>query len=100
MKLVQLPIKLPELQDNTLEYSSRPVPPECFPLHLLCAVIGGRGSGKSTLTLKLTKLYDKAKSFDRIVLFSTTAHKEPKMKNFLASKTYAELTHYKGFIND
>lgn len=97
MKLIQLPIKMPELQDNTPEYLSRPVPKECFPLHLLCAVIGGRGSGKSSFALKLTKMYDTAKSFDRIIIFSTTAHKEPKMKNFLASKTYAELSHYKGF---
>jgi len=45
----------------------------------------------------MIKLYDKSKTFDRIIVFSTTAHKEPKMKAFLASKTFAELTHYKGF---
>lgn len=98
MKIVQLQgIRMPDLPENTPEYLSRPVPPECFPLHLLSACIGGRGAGKSSFALKLVKLYDKAKSFDRIILFSTTAHKEPKMKNFLNSKTFAELSHYKGF---
>lgn len=97
MKIVQLPVSLPDLPSNTPEYLSRPVPPHCFPLHLLSCVIGGRGTGKSTFALRLIKLYDKHKSFDRIILFSTTAHKEQKMKDFLNSKTNAELTHYKTF---
>jgi hypothetical protein len=98
MKVVQIPnIDIPDIPNNTPEYLSRKVPVGGFPLHLLCACIGGRGSGKSTFVLKMLKWYDKAKSFDRIVLFSTTAHKEPKMKDFLTSKTHAELTHYRGF---
>ena len=98
MKIVQLPnCKLPEIADNTPEYLSRPVPNGMFPLHMLNMTIGGRGSGKSTFALKMIKAYDKCKSFDRIIVFSTTAHREPKMKTFLASKTFAELTHYKGF---
>ena len=99
MKVIPLDVKMPTLPDNTPEYLSRPYPKDCFPLHILSAVIGGRGSGKTTFALKLIKLYDKHKSFDRIVIFSTTAHKEPKMLNFINSKTFAEITHYKGFSN-
>lgn len=97
MKIVQLPVKLPELPDNTPEYLSRPYPKDCFPLHILSAVIGGRGSGKTTFALRMIKLYDKCKTFDRIIIFSTTAHKEPKVKAFMASKTFAEISHHKGF---
>jgi hypothetical protein len=97
MKIVNLPVSLPELENNTPPYLSRPVPAYSFPLHLLCSVIGGRGSGKTTFALRLVKLYDKCKTFDRIILFSTTAHKEEKMRDFLKSKTFAELTHYKTY---
>jgi hypothetical protein len=97
MKVVQLPIKLPELPNNTPEYESRPYPNECFKLHILGACIGGRSQGKTTFALRLIKLYDRCKSFDRIIIFSTTAHKEPKMMNFMKSKTFAEITHHRGF---
>lgn len=100
MHVRQLPVALPELQDPHPEYASRPVPPHTFPLHILAAIIGGRGSGKTSFALKLIKLYDRAKSFDRIVVFSTTAHKDPKVKAFLASKTFAELTPYRGYTDD
>ena len=97
MKVIQLPITLPELPNNTPEYESRPYPKDCFKLHMLSAVIGGRSQGKTTFALRLIKLYDKCKTFDRIVIFSTTAHKEPKMKTFMTSKTFAEISHHKGF---
>lgn len=94
---VQLPVRLPELDNAHPDYLARPVPAHCPPLHILAAIIGGRGSGKTTFALKLIKLYDKAKSFDRIIVFSTTAEQDPKMKSFLNSKTYAELSYHKGF---
>jgi hypothetical protein len=97
MRVVKLPIELPDLPNNTPPYLSRPVPPHTFPLHILSSIIGGRGTGKTSFALRLVKLYDKYKSFDRIILFSTTAHKEEKMKDFLASKTFAEISHYKGY---
>lgn len=95
---VQLPITLPTLENNVPEYMSRPVPPHCPPLHLLSVVLGGRGSGKTTFALKLIRLYDKAKSFDRIVVFSTTADLDPKMKAFVSGKgVFADVTHHRGF---
>lgn len=98
MKIVPIPeVMLPDIPNNTPEYLSRPVPAGGFPLHLLAAVIGGRGTGKTTFALKMLKWYDKVKAFDRIIIFSTTAHKDPKMKDFIASKTNAEITHYKGY---
>lgn len=98
MRIIPIPeVQLPDIPNNTPEYLSRPVPSGGFPLHLLAAVIGGRGTGKTTFALKMLKWYDKAKSFDRIIIFSTTAHKDPKMKDFIASKTNAEITHYKGY---
>lgn len=97
MHTSQLPVRLPDLEDPHPEYASRPVPAHCFPLHILGAVIGGRGSGKTTFALKLVKMYDRAKSFDRIVVFSTTADKDPKMKAFLQSRTFAELTPHHGY---
>jgi hypothetical protein len=39
----------------------------------------------------------KVKAFDKIIIFSTTAHKDPKMKDFITSKTNAEIVHYKGY---
>lgn len=62
---------------------------------MLCACIGGRGSGKTTpKALSLVKWYDKAKTFDRIIIFSSTLHREPKGQAFLSSKTNADITFY------
>lgn len=98
MKLIDIPdVSIPDIPNNTPEYLSRPYPKGSFPLHLLSAVIGGRGTGKTTFALKMLKWYDKSKSFDRIIIFSTTAHKDPKMKDFITSKTNAEIVHYKGY---
>ena len=87
MKIV--PIKdchIPDIENNTPEYLSRPYPKGGFPLHMLCACIGGRSTGKTTVVLKMLKWYLKAQSFDWLIIFSTTAHKEPKMKTFLEKK--------------
>ena len=98
MRTEKLQVALPDLPDNTPEYLSRPVPPNTFPLHMLCAAIGGRGTGKTTFMLRLINLYDKYKSFDRIVVFSTTADKDPKMKAFVeGKKSFAEITAHHGY---
>lgn len=87
MKLVKLSnVKIPPLPDNIEPYASRPIPKQGIPLHHLCAVIGGTGSGKSTKILEFLTWYDKARSFDRLIIFSPTGMKDPKVKAFIEGK--------------
>lgn len=101
MKVIRLKnVSVPDIPNNTPEYLSRKVPKKAFPLHLLCACVGGRGTGKSTLALKLINWYLTTKSFDRIILFSTTAHKDAKMKHFISECEKSEdldIVHYQHF---
>jgi hypothetical protein len=97
MRTEPIAIDFPALPNNRPDYLDRPYLANCFPLHILSAIIGGRGSGKTTFAIRLLKAYDKAKSFDRIIIFSPTALKDPKVSNFIHSKTRAKITHYPSF---
>lgn len=102
MRVVNLKnVKVPDIPNNTPEYLSRKVPKKAFPLHLLSACIGGRGTGKTTIALKLIKWYLQSKSYDRLIIWSTTAHKDPKMKAFFReceeNDSVMELVHYENY---
>ncbi|DAC81547.1 TPA_asm: FtsK [Coelastrella green algae MELD virus] len=43
----------------------------------------GRGSGKTTLVVKLLKWYISSKSYDRLIVFSSTADRDLKVKSFI-----------------
>ena len=96
MKLVKLKnVVVPTLPDNTPPYASRPIPKQGgIPLHHLCGCIGGTGSGKTTKILEFLLWYDKAGSFDRLIIFSPTLQREPKGKAFLKAKHNFEITYY------
>ena len=95
MKLVKLSnVKIPHIEDNIEPYASRPIPKQGIPLHHLGAVIGGTGSGKSTKALEFLSWYDKAGSFDRLIIFSPTGMKDPKVKRFIEDKHNFKVTFY------
>lgn len=84
MKLVPIPdVQVPSLDNNTPPYASRPVPRNMPRLHILGAIIGGRGSGKTTACLKMLKMYVAAKSYDKVFWISPTAKREDKMTGFV-----------------
>jgi hypothetical protein len=93
MRLIKLKnVSIPNLPDNEEPYASRPIPKQGIPLHHLGAVIGGTGSGKSTKILEFLSWYDKAKSFDRLIIFSPTGMKDPKVKTFIEGKHHFKVT--------
>lgn len=95
MKLVKLRnVAIPSLPDNAEPYASRPIPKQAIPLHHLCACIGGTGSGKTTKMLEFLNWYDKAGSFDRLIIFSPTADKDMKMKRYISDKHNFQVTYY------
>ena len=95
MKLVKLKnVSIPPLPDNIEPYASRPIPKQGIPLHHLCACIGGTGSGKTTKILEFLSWYDKARTFDRLIIFSPTADKDIKMKRYISDKHNFNITHY------
>lgn len=84
MKIVKLKnITVPDLPNNTPEYTERKTPPNMPRLHMLCAVVGSRGSGKTSAALKMLKMYVKSKSYDKIYWYSPTASREAKIKSFI-----------------
>lgn len=85
MKLVKLKnVEVPDLPDNVPEYAERKTPPNMPRLHMLCAVVGSRNSGKTTTALRLMKMYVKAKSYDKIFWWSPTAKREAKFRSFMS----------------
>lgn len=96
MKLVKLKnVNLPTIPDNEPPYATRPIPRQGgIPLHHLCGCIGGTGSGKTTKMLEFLLWYDKAGSFDRLIIFSPTLQREPKGKAFLKAEHNFEITYY------
>lgn len=95
MKLVKLSnVNIPALPSNEEPYASRPIPKQAIPLHHLCACIGGTGSGKTTSMLKFLSWYDRAHSFDRLIIFSPTADKDAKMKRYITDEHNFQVTYY------
>lgn len=85
MKIVKLKnVSIPDLPNNTPEYTERRTPPNMPRLHMLCAVVGSRNSGKTTTVLRLLKMYIKSKSYDKIFWWSPTAKREQKFKTFMS----------------
>jgi hypothetical protein len=86
--------KLPKLPNADLKVvQAKPRKhPEFLPkLHFLAYFCASRGSGKTTAIVNFIKKYDKAKSFDHIVVYSPTADKEPKYKHLVESCKYAQI---------
>jgi hypothetical protein len=74
---------VPDLENNIPDYAERKTPPNMPRLHMLCAVVGSRASGKTTMALTMLKMYVKSKSYDKIFWFSPTASRETKIKSFI-----------------
>lgn len=101
MKLVKLSkVNIPPLPDNIEPYASRPIPKQGIPLHHLCVCIGGTGSGKTTKILEFLNWYDRAKTFDRLIVFSPTADKDIKMKRYITDDHNFIMTHYPQYNDD
>ena len=84
MKLVRLKnVSIPDVPNNTPEYTERATPPNMPRLHMLCAVVGSRNSGKTTTALKMLKMYVKHKTYDKIFWWSPTAKREAKIQAFM-----------------
>lgn len=84
MKIVKLKnVSIPDVPNNIPEYTERKTPPNMPRLHMLCAVIGSRNSGKTTTALRMLKMYVKSKSYDKIFWWSPTASREAKIKAFI-----------------
>ena len=73
--------KLIKPLDNQLTRSNDPLPKKGFIVYIFS---GGKGSGKTTLILNLLKNKEAYRKFyDNIVVFSSTAHKDPKMDKLI-----------------
>ena len=84
MKIQRLKnINIPEVSNNIPEYTERKTPPNMPKLHMLCAVVGSRNSGKTTTALRMLKMYVKSKSYDKIFWWSPTAAREAKVQAFI-----------------
>jgi hypothetical protein len=84
MKIQRLKnVEIPDVSNNTPEYTERKTPPNMPRLHMLCAVVGSRNSGKTTTALRMLTMYVKSKSCDKIFWWSPTASREAKIKAFV-----------------
>ena len=84
MKTVKIKnITIPSVPNNIPEYAERRTPPNMPRLHMLCAVVGSRNSGKTTTAIRMLKMYVKSKSYDKIFWWSPTAGREAKIKAFV-----------------
>lgn len=68
----------------------RRVPNNLPDLHFLSLICGIRGSGKSSVMVKLILEYDKTKSFDHIVVFSPSASRDTKYEYIMQNIKYAK----------
>jgi hypothetical protein len=95
MKTVKLSdVSVPDIPNNIPPYMYRNYPKQGFPLHYRMCIIGGVGAGKTTFLLKFLNWYDKVKSFDRCVFFSTTLKGENKGDAFIKGKHNFDLEVY------
>lgn len=76
-------MRVPDLHIN---YSTPRASPENLPrLHFLAAIVGSRGSGKTTVLVRMLKAYFRAHSFDKLVLFCPTLRADPKYEALIKS---------------
>lgn len=100
MKTVKLEkIVIPDIPSIDPEYESRAVPIGMPKLNFMAVMYGAMGQGKTVALLRFLKMYDKTKSFDRVVWFSPTLGREPKGRAFIESKKNFELNHYDRFTD-
>lgn len=86
---VNINVTLPDLK---IKEHDRRDPPSTLPRPpFMCGVFGSRGSGKTTFTINLMRLYDAMKCFDKIWFFSPTHKKDPKFEALVESKLFAKL---------
>ena len=83
METEHIPVRVPELH---IRYAQTRAGPENLPrLHFLAAIVGSRGSGKTTALVRMLKAYFRAHSFDKMVLFCPTLRADPKYKALIQS---------------
>jgi hypothetical protein len=76
MKTAQIPVQVPQLH---IRYDAPRSTPENLPrLHFLSAIIGSRGSGKTTALVRMLKAYFRHHSFDKLYLYCPTIKSDPK----------------------
>lgn len=81
--------ELPQL--SIKEHEKRNAPKTMSRPPFLCGMFGSRGSGKTTMLIKLIRWYDSYKAFDRIIVFSPTHQKDPKWEALQKSDMYGKL---------
>jgi len=81
--------ELPEL--SIREHVKRDAPKTMPRPPFLAGMFGSRGSGKTTMLIKLIRWYDTYKAFDRIVVFSPTYQKDPKWEALQKSDMFGKL---------
>lgn len=83
METSHIPVHVPELHIN---YAlPRPSPDNLPRLHFLAAIVGSRGSGKTTALVRMLKTYFRVHSFDKLILFCPTLRADPKYKALVES---------------
>lgn len=88
METRQLSVNVPELK---VKYPKRrPAPPGMPSLYSLGMICGSRGSGKTTIMVRMIKSYDAARSYDHLWLWAPCFHADPKYQQ-LAKHTNYEL---------
>lgn len=83
METERIPVLVPELHIN---YAQPRASPENLPrLQFLAAIVGSRGSGKTTVLVRMLKAYFRTHSFDKMVLFCPTLRADPKYQALVKS---------------
>lgn len=96
MKKVRGPEEeLPQLEVK--EHAKRNAPKTMPKPPFLSGMFGSRGSGKTTMLIKLMRWYDSYKAFDRMIVFSPTYQKDPKWEAFQKSEKNGKLELYANF---
>jgi len=83
MKTTQIPVQVPQLH---IRYDApRPTPDNLPRLHFLAAIIGSRGSGKTTVLVRMLKAYFRHHSFDKVYLYCPSIKSDPKYAALIRS---------------
>jgi hypothetical protein len=59
---------------------------------MLSCILGGRGSGKTTVLIKLLRMYVQSRSYDKIFWISPTGRRESKVQDFITDAEKAGIT--------